>query len=187
MIMTRPEDSSITFTKHVWLITPSDGDQLGSAKQPSCNDTFIFRCDIQKCNNFKQASNLTATVSQKGEPDTGTGTSDHGQVPVRLWMTSFTGQPCSVRCVNSATSGIPKHCVLSGTEWSAGTSKTGYIFSYAVPLASRKWSDCFRLSIMSFNDAVSDTQDIKQRTRQQYNYVLPVTHAWRGKMNNHDE
>jgi hypothetical protein len=54
MIMTRPEDSSITFTKHVWLITPSDGDQFDIATQSSYDDTNIFRCDIQKCNNFKK-------------------------------------------------------------------------------------------------------------------------------------
>ena len=86
----------------------------------------------------------------------GTGTSDHGAGtrPTTNDPVYWTALLSAVR--NSATSGIPKHCVLSGTELSAGTSKTGYIFHYAVPLASRKLSDCCRLSFTLFNDAVSD-------------------------------
>jgi len=96
--MTRPEDSFIAFTKHVWLITPSSGDQSGSATQSPYNDTFIFSMWHPE-NNFTKASDFTATVSQTGEPDMGKGTTDQGQGPVRLWMTPFTGQPCLARCV----------------------------------------------------------------------------------------
>ena len=76
---------------------------------------------------WNKPSYFTTTVSQTGDPDMGTGRTDHGQEAVLLGMTPFTGQPC-----NSATSGNPTHCVLAGTQWSYGTSKTGYIFRYMV-------------------------------------------------------